>query len=111
MPGRCCHSFQIGNQSPHKTAGSSRVARRAVGIVPARPGDIEVNPGCRADELLEKLGRRDGASPLATNVLQVGHAALELLLEEDTGVIMGSSCCVSAEYGGRTYGEIHSQIS
>ncbi len=52
-----------------------------VGIGPARAGDIQVDPGRRADELLEKLGRRDRPAPLPTDVLPVGHLALELFLE------------------------------
>ena len=36
--------------------------------------------GLPSDELLQELRRRDGPSPLPADVLQVGHAALELLL-------------------------------
>src|SRR5262249_20685355 len=66
---------------PDEAAGAAGVACGGFGIGPARAGDVEVDPRSRADELLEKLRGRDGAAPFAAHILDVGHVALELLLE------------------------------
>ena len=68
------------HQRSDEAAGAARVASGVLGIAPARAGDVEVDPGRRADELLEELRGRDGPAPFPADVLQVGDVALELLL-------------------------------
>src|SRR5690606_38914897 len=48
---------------------------------PTGAGDVEMDPGDRADELLKELGRGDRASPSSADVLQVGDVAFEQFLE------------------------------
>ena len=75
-----CHASRYATNVLTKQPVAAGIAGRVVGIAPARPGDIEVDPRRRADELFEKLGRRDGPAPFSADVLQVGDVALELLL-------------------------------
>ena len=56
---RSRRTLEQGHERPHEAAGAAGIARGVLGVAPARPGDVEVDPGRRAHELLEKLGRRD----------------------------------------------------
>src|SRR5690606_22636857 len=78
--------LQHGGEEADAEAGGALRAVAVAGVEEGRAGDVHVHPvvgrrGVGAGEVLEEGGGRDRAALAPADVGEVGHVALELLLE------------------------------